>query len=354
MSLNLTVLEKKSPIELFQNNGLDPLLQAITDEVKSFVPDLTTEKGRKEIASMAYKVAKSKTYLDDLGKDLVAEWKEQSKKVDNERKRMREYLDNLKDEVRKPLTDFEEREEKRLQKHKNNIQIVEEHSKRYSINDSIESIKAHLEVISKIEYTIENWDEFLSLAQQKFKEAHAYLSDLISKKEQIAKEQAELEQLRKEKAAREQKEREERIAKEAAEKAKAEAELIAKKAQEKIEFEKSEALRKQKEAEEAVKRAEAKVKQEKIDAENRAKEAARKAEDAQKAAVEAEKIRARKEKEREEQEALARENNIKHKKLINNEVLTALKAICNLSDTDGKAVIEAIVKGQIPNVKINY
>src|SRR5690606_28705361 len=123
-SLDLTLLEQKSPIELFKENGLDPVLEAITSEVKSFVPDLTTEKGRKEIASLAYKVSKSKTYLDNLGKNLVSEWKEQSKKVDNERKRVREYLDNLRDEVRKPLTEYEEREEKRLQKHKDGIEGI--------------------------------------------------------------------------------------------------------------------------------------------------------------------------------------------------------------------------------------
>ncbi|EES5368095.1 cell envelope biogenesis protein TolA, partial [Escherichia coli] len=38
----------------------------------SFVPDITTAKGRKEIAYLAYKVAQTKTYLDGLGKDLVA------------------------------------------------------------------------------------------------------------------------------------------------------------------------------------------------------------------------------------------------------------------------------------------
>ncbi len=38
-------------------------------------PDIDTRKGRKAIASLAAKVARSKTYLDGLGKDLVAGWK---------------------------------------------------------------------------------------------------------------------------------------------------------------------------------------------------------------------------------------------------------------------------------------
>ncbi|OCS62006.1 hypothetical protein BBZ50_02590 [Escherichia coli] len=51
----------------------------------SFVPDITTAKGRKEIASLAYKVAQTKTYLDGLGKDLVAELKEIPKLIDANR-----------------------------------------------------------------------------------------------------------------------------------------------------------------------------------------------------------------------------------------------------------------------------
>ncbi len=106
-----------NPVKLFSESGLDPILEEITEHVKSLDADLSTAKGRKEIASMAHKVAKSKTYLDELGKDLVAGQKATIKKVDGERKRMRDYLDNLKAEVRKPLTEWEEAEQ-RLQDQK--------------------------------------------------------------------------------------------------------------------------------------------------------------------------------------------------------------------------------------------
>lgn len=74
----------------------------------SFVPDITTAKGRKEIASLAYKVAQTKTYLDGLGKDLVAELKEIPKLIDANRKTVRDRLDELKAKARQPLTDYEE------------------------------------------------------------------------------------------------------------------------------------------------------------------------------------------------------------------------------------------------------
>ena len=79
--------------------GLDPYLAKIKDELDAFVPDVSCKKGRDAIASIAYKVAKGKTALDNIGKELVAELKDVPKKIDAERKRMRDLLDQWKDEV---------------------------------------------------------------------------------------------------------------------------------------------------------------------------------------------------------------------------------------------------------------
>ncbi|HAJ6532984.1 TPA: DUF2856 family protein [Escherichia coli] len=74
---DLVVIEKANAMTVFQSaDQIEEILQKVEREVMSFVPDITTAKGRKEIASLAYKVAQTKTYLDGLGKDLVAELKE--------------------------------------------------------------------------------------------------------------------------------------------------------------------------------------------------------------------------------------------------------------------------------------
>lgn len=73
---DLVVIEKKNAMAVFTNNDqLDPLIELIEKEARSLVPDVTTKKGRDAIASMAHKVARSKTYIDNAGKDLVAELK---------------------------------------------------------------------------------------------------------------------------------------------------------------------------------------------------------------------------------------------------------------------------------------
>lgn len=108
-STNLVVIEKTNVMQVFTVEGeIDPILEKITREVKGLVFDLSTAKGRKDCASAAYKVAQCKTYLDGLGKDLVTEMKELPKKVDESRRKVREYLDALRDEVRQPLTMWEE------------------------------------------------------------------------------------------------------------------------------------------------------------------------------------------------------------------------------------------------------
>ncbi|MBR7534615.1 hypothetical protein KC248_28320, partial [Klebsiella michiganensis] len=106
--MDLVVIEKKNAMAVFTNNDqLDPLIELIEKEARSLVPDVTTKKGRDAIASMAHKVARSKTYIDNAGKDLVAELKALPKQIDESRRVVRERLDALKDEVRRPLTEWE-------------------------------------------------------------------------------------------------------------------------------------------------------------------------------------------------------------------------------------------------------
>ena len=86
--------------------GLDSVIAAIEEKARQHVPDLSTAKSRKAIASIASQVARSKTWLDGMGKDLTADLKKQVGAVGAERKQMRDRLDTLKIEVRAPLTEW--------------------------------------------------------------------------------------------------------------------------------------------------------------------------------------------------------------------------------------------------------
>ena len=108
---NALIEVKKINLDLlFSGEITKNILAEIHKKVNGFEPDVTTGKGRKEIASMAFKVARSKTLLDDLGKERTKEWKAKAKKVDEVRKEIRDDLDALKAEIRQPLVEWEEAE----------------------------------------------------------------------------------------------------------------------------------------------------------------------------------------------------------------------------------------------------
>ena len=110
---DLVVIEKQNAMAVFTTKEqLDQIIEAIEKEARSLVPDVSTRKGRDAIASMAHKVARSKTYIDNAGKDLVAELKALPKQIDESRRIVRERLDALKDEVRRPLTEWEAEQER--------------------------------------------------------------------------------------------------------------------------------------------------------------------------------------------------------------------------------------------------
>ena len=110
---DLVVIEKQNAMVVFTTKEqIDPIIEAIEKEARSLVPDVSTRKGRDAIASMAHKVARSKTYIDNAGKDLVAELKALPKQIDESRHIVRERLEALKDEVRRPLTEWEAEQER--------------------------------------------------------------------------------------------------------------------------------------------------------------------------------------------------------------------------------------------------
>lgn len=93
---------------------VDQNVRRIEEMVRSHVADVTTAKGRDAIASLAFRVSKSKVYLDGEGKKLTEEAKREIGIVDAARKVIRDRLDALRDEARLPLTEWEAEEEERV------------------------------------------------------------------------------------------------------------------------------------------------------------------------------------------------------------------------------------------------
>lgn len=345
MSNELIVPTKENALEVYQKqNGLDPFLEQIKQEIDSFVPDVTTKKGRDAIASMAYKVAKSKTALDDVGKELVADLKELPKKIDAERKRVREILDAWRDQVRKPLTDWEQAEEDRIANHKIAIELMKNSA--IDLQDCTSGeIKTKIYYVDSMEMG-KNFEEFELEAMQTKESSLKKLNKALEEKEQQEKERAELEKLRAEAAAREQKEREEKMIKEAEERTKREAE-------EKAKAEKEAAEKRENDLKLQAERREIELKLQAEKSEREKLEAIAKAEKDKQAAIEAEKQKQIAEAQKIEREKLEREKNLKHTKEINQQALKAFVAN-GFSEDDAKKIITLIAKKSIPFITINY
>ncbi len=257
MRNELIIPQDLNPTVIFSKpEKVDAILQQIEEAVKNFTSDISTPQGRDAIKSMAYKISRSKTTLDEMGKGLVLDWKAQAKLVDNERSRIRGRLDELKEQVRQPLTDFENAEKERIQIRQDRICEIE--SLCNFAGDDFHHSQFYKDTIVEVNFLKEfDWQEFDFKAKSTANEC----LELLNKRIKIAlgreAEQVELEKHRKEKAERVQKEREERIAQEATERAKKEAEEMAE-------------LEKRK-SEEREKR----IQEEKADAEKRAAESER-------------------------------------------------------------------------------
>lgn len=338
---DLVKLEDNKVLSLFSSGGLDSILSEIENKVNEFIPDLSSERGRKEIASMAYKVSRSKTIIENLGKKLIEEEKKKIDKVNAERKKSRDFLDSLKEKIRKPLTDFENKEKERVDKIKSRISTIEAFDlvDRYT---NSEDVRCSIEELCDLEINGTEFQEYTVQASKIKEKSLSSLRDKFSVLIKQEQEQEELEKLRKEKAEREQKEREERIAKEAAEKA---------------EKEKQQAI---KEKEEAEKRAEAEKKQreeqEKQRIENekkREQEHKEQLEREKKLAAENERKRIEAEKKQREEAEKSRQDDIEHRKKINNKLLASFSSV-GISEESGKALISKIVKREINNIKITY
>lgn len=61
----LQVIEQNAIAQAYaKRGGTDELFDRIAQEARSFVPDVTTKKGRDAIGSLAMKISKSKTLID--------------------------------------------------------------------------------------------------------------------------------------------------------------------------------------------------------------------------------------------------------------------------------------------------
>jgi hypothetical protein len=328
---------------LFEGGGCDPIVERLKKEAAKFKGDITTAKGRKEIASFARKFSSAKVYLDGLGKALSDEYRAKIAPINTERNKIEACCNELRDVIRKPLTDWEDAEKERVAKHEAAIQLI---------NDQLEvdiedSSHARRVLDSAIGIVVDDAFEEFELAATKAKAA--VIEQLEAKfivLQNKEREAAEAERLEKERLEKEQKDREETIAREAAEKA-------TKEAEEKARVEAEEAERKVNEERE---RLEKEKLEEKLKAETAEREQLE-AKERHKAELDAKVKETEERLKREEAEERAREEkkaaNKAHRGKINRAAKESLVAQ-GFDDDDAEKIVTVIAQGLIDNITINY
>lgn len=337
----IIVVEQQNQVSVFvDGDGVQAILDDIRQKATSIVPDVSTAKGRKEIASVAYSVAKTKTYLDGLGKDLTDKYKEIPKKIDANRKLIRDYLDTLKDEVRAPLTQYEAAEEARVAA-LNERMAVFSNAKEASSELPSAELDHLLQQIEAIAID-DSWQEMTAQAGVAKDAALLHLRSVIETAKAREAQTAELERLRQEAAARERADRERRIAEEAA------AAEARRQEQARIDAERQVVLAKEREdqARIAAEQAEQRRQQAEANAKLQAEEAAARA-------AEQERQRIEQERRQKAEEDARRAADREHRASINNAALADLVSL-GVADDQAKAIIRAIAGGKVRSVTINY
>lgn len=329
----LVSLDSLKPEVVFAPGGVDALILKLEADIRAMaLPDASTEAGRDELKSLAYKIARSKTGLDEMGKTFVADLKKQSGVVDAQRKIMRDRLDALKDAVRKPVTDWENDEEVRLNGHKAALQALRDASV-LGLDPTSQLIEERLRSLGQIAQR--DWQEFATEANGALAVSEDTLRAALASAKKREAEAAELNELRAKAAAQAQRDRDEQIAREAAEKARLAAEAAAQAERDRIERDKQAAVERAEQAD-----------RDRIAAEERA-------EQNRQAAIEEERARQQAEVQRLADEAAAREADSKHKRAVNQAAVAALVE-GGMSEKTAKTAIALIAKKKVPAVAITY
>ena len=244
---SVTVVNKASLLSFFKDGAnLDGLYNVVQAKARALVADVTTADGVSKIKSTARQIASIKKRVDDIGKDVVAELKDLPKQIDANRKKWREDMEALQEEIRKPVTEIENRQAE--------IEEIRATHGKLALSGS-EEIKAAIESLDKIELTGDKWKESLEDATAAVTAEKGALEVMLNAALKKEAEARELEELRKKQEEAERIIREQKIREEAERKAREEAEARAAAEKARLEREKADAERKAAEAEKAAKEA---------------------------------------------------------------------------------------------------
>lgn len=221
-------------------NNLDTLYGIIEKKARALVADPNTKEGASQIKSAAKQIASARIKIDNIGKDVVAALQELPKVINENRRAFREKMEALQEDVRRPVTEIEERRDK--------IVAIKDIHVNLAMADSV-TINAEIERLKAMDLSDDTWKESAAEAVSVVEAELNALNTLKAAAEKREEDARRLAELEAKQAEAERIIRENRLKEEAAKRAKEEAEAKAAAEKARMEREKEEAERRAAEAE---------------------------------------------------------------------------------------------------------
>lgn len=332
--------------------SLEDLFAKVKAEVEAHVPDIETVEGRKHIKALAAKISSSKTAIDKPLRDYLREIKALPKVVEKNARESVERFDALRDATLKPLNDAQAHQDAIIARMDEIVRLCSQDGLK---SDTVRLWKSEVDAV-EIETTF--WPELIKKAKASRDGAIAVVESTLMRLITAEAQASELERLRKESEENARRERDRLIAEEAARKAQEEERQRAEQRildeRNKAEQDRLAKLKAEQDKAEAEQRLAAQQEKAKRDAElaeQQAKERERiAAENAKKQAEEQQALALQRQKEEEEKRAADKA----HRVAINRAALADLIAQTSLTEEQAKAVITAVAKGLVSNMKVIY
>lgn len=333
------IVAEKEALQAFFADGrnLDELYGQVEAMARGLVADTSTKEGISQVKTAARQLASVRTKVDDIGKKVVADLKALPKVIDENRRAFRDKMEALQDEIRRPVTEIEEREKEIEAIRGRHLNLANAAS-----GDLVEAIEA----VKGIPLTEEKWRESLEKAKAAVNGELNALNLMLESALKREQEQRELEELRKKQEVADRIIREQKIREEAERRAREEAEARAAAEKARLEREKAEAERKAAEAERAAQEA-----REREEAARNSKEAIERAAIGAQQAVPMPRTQPKPSKWTPEMKA------------VNNAIVKAIAGIIEDKlqgftpsgyDLAAREIVKAILTGKINNLKVEY
>jgi hypothetical protein len=322
------------PAKLYFEGEMETVLVEIERDARASPIDISTQKGRDACASLAALISKRKTYLDNMGKDLGEEWRVKVQNINTIRKTARDRLDRLKDEIRLPLTEWEDRKKRREDMFESLLSKLGTLAT-FSGQPKVIEVEARLVEFNNLRGR-NDWDEYQQRADKLLKEIGDSLDAWLTAARNNEAQAAQLAIEKAERAKKEQEEREARIAQAAAER-------TARIAAEKAEEERRQHASALEIAEKRARAAEAAQAQAVKDAERRREEA-----------ITEERRRAQAERDRLERDRLKKAADRRHQESIHNDAIFDICEHLKLTTEQAREYVLIVAAGRVRNMKVIY